>query len=126
VSILNDGRALGREGLDADFVGHWPPARFEKRFDVGNRFGVFVERFAEEFCNQVTRDIVRGRAKAASGNDKVGAAERFANGGFNVNGVIGYGDLTVDYITGICELAAEPLLVGVEDAAEHQLRAGVD
>jgi len=44
----------------------------------------------------------------------------------NILGAIADGELAADDIAAIGELAAEPLLVGVEDEPQHELAAGVN
>ena len=76
--------------------------------------------------NQIARQIVGSRAEAAGGDDQIRAAQRFANGGLDVVRRVRHGHLAGHDITEIGEAAAEPLLVRVEHATEHQFAAGVE
>ena len=76
--------------------------------------------------DEVARDVVRGRAESTGGDDKIGAGQCFTHGLFDVAAGIGYGNLAGHDISQIGQAAAEPLLVGVENAPEHQLATGID
>ena len=81
---------------------------------------------AEQLGDQIAREVVGSRAESAGDEDDVRAAKTFANGLLDGGAFIGDGDLAGDSVTGVGELAAEPLLMRVEDEAEHQFAAGID
>ncbi len=49
-------------------------------------------------------------------------AYRVLNGG---RGIV-HGHLAIDHVTAVRQLAAQPLLVGIQHPAQHQFAAGVD
>ncbi|MCZ7641197.1 MAG: hypothetical protein M5U12_37195 [Verrucomicrobia bacterium] len=87
---------------------------------------VFPQGPAEEFGDGVSREVIRGRAQAAGGDDQVGPSQRVTHGLLNGGRAIRDGHLALDHVAGIGKLAAEPLLVGVQDAAQHQFAPRIE
>ena len=94
--------------------------------DVRQHRRVLPQLLPEQLRHQIPRQVIRGRAQAAGRDDEVGARERLADGLLDVAAGIRHRDLPGDDVAQVRQLAAEPLLVGIEHAPQHQLAAGVD
>lgn len=80
----------------------------------------------KEFGDQVPGAIVRSWAQATSGYDEIGARHRVTNCRLYGGGGVIDCDLARDSVSPLRKLAAEPLLMRVEDVTEHQFASGVD
>ena len=87
---------------------------------------IFDEFFAQHFCDQLARDVVRRRPQPASGDDQVRATQRFAHGGLNLAARIRDRDLPRHNVSHICEPTAQPLLMRIEHTTQHQLATCID
>ena len=87
---------------------------------------IFVQFFAEQLSDKIAGDVIRGWAKTAGGDDKVGARQRFPRGLLDIGAGVRDRDLPGDDITEVGEAAAKPLLMRVENTPEHEFTAGVD
>ena len=85
-----------------------------------------VKRLGQHPGDPFPRDVVRGRAEAAGGNYEVRPAKRDLYRLANRLRRIRHRLLSCQDVAGIGQGLAQPLLVGVEDAAKQQLRAGID
>ena len=85
-----------------------------------------VKRLGQHLGNPFPRDVVRGRAEAAGGDYEVRPAKRDLYRLANRLRSIRHRLLSCQDVAGIGQGLAQPLLVGVEDAAKQQLRAGID
>lgn len=112
--------------MDAGFGGHRTIANGEEFFDMRNDFGIFNEAFSEKGGDLIAGDVVGSWAEAAGGDDEIGGGKRIGNRANNVFGAIADRHLAANGVAAIRELAAEPLLVGVENEPEHEFAAGVD
>ena len=126
VAVLQHESAFGYACLHKCADGHGAIALLEETFDVRGDARVFVQGFAKQFGDEIARDVIRRGAEAAGADDEVGVIGGLTDGVLDGAAFIGDGHLALDEVAAIGELAAEPLLVGIEDAAEHQLGAGVD
>ena len=124
--VLENGRAIRNERLHPRRFRHrtFPPR--EERFDARENFWIRTQRPIEKFSDQVAGTIVGSRTESAGSNYEDGTRERFANGGLNIRRSVVNGNLASDDVTAFRKFTAKPLLVRIEDVAEHQLAAGVD
>ncbi|MDB6124925.1 MAG: hypothetical protein JWQ71_3918 [Pedosphaera sp.] len=126
VGIVEDERAFGNLSLDGGADGHGAAALGKEGFETSDYGRVFMQAFAEETGDEIAGDVVGSGAEAAGYDDEIGAGKGFTDGGLNGVAGISNGNLAGGGVAGVGELAADPLLMGVEDEAEHQLAAGVD
>ena len=91
-------RAFGNQGLHARSLRHGPPAALEEMPDVREHRGVLAQLPAQQLRNQVPRQVIRGRPKAAGGDDEVGARQRLAHGLLDVAAGVRHRDLAGDKI----------------------------
>ena len=126
VGIGEDGGAFGDHGLDLDIGGHGTAARGKELFDPGEGGRVEDQFAAEGMGGKLAGEVVAGGAEAAGDEDEIGTAQRLAEGGLDARAVVGDAHLAGDFVAEVGELAAKPLLVGVEDAPDQEFGAGVD
>ena len=94
--------------------------------DVRQHVRVRRQRAAEHLGDEVARDVVRSRPQSACCQHQISAGEGLARGGLDGCGVIRDADLPGDFVAAIGQLAANPLLVRIENAPQKQFAAGVD
>ena len=80
---------------------------------------VFFELSAEQLRDRFPRQVVRGRSQSSGGDDQIGARKRFANRLCDVRRGICDGDLASNQVAPVRELTANPLLMGIQNAALH-------
>ena len=98
----------------------------ETIFDVREDFRFLNQFFPEQFRDQLAGEIVGSRTKAAGGDDQIRAAQRFAHGLLDFVSRVRDRHLSRDDVAEVRQPAAEPLLMRVQHASQHQFAAGVD
>ncbi len=126
VRIWQHDRPFGNLRLHACPKWHGALSRKKILFDVPNNGGVFMKFFPKQSSNEIARNVVRGGAKAASGDDEVRSGQRFTHDRFDITASVSHGDLTRHDVTEVREPPAEPLLMRIEHATEHEFAARVD
>ena len=114
------------QGLHLDAFRHIPLPALEETPDMCQHRRVFPQRLPQQLRYQIPRQVIRSRAQAAGRDNQIGTRKRLPDGLLDVTARIRHRDLPGDDVAEVGEPAAEPLLVRVEDAPEHQLAAGVD
>ena len=108
------------------FVRNLPVPSGKDTADVLEDRQVGVQRKSKHLGDQVPRHVVGGGPESTGRDDQIGPAEALGDGLADSDRGVGHGDLAGDGEAGIGKAATEPLLMGVQDAAQHQLGAGID
>jgi hypothetical protein len=118
-------RAFGNKCFHGRFRRARTTAFGEKFFDVRQHLRIRDQLFAEQFRDEVTREVIRSRAESAGRDHQIRTTQSFAHGLLDLAAGIGHGDLPRDNVAEVGEAPAKPLLVRVQDAAQHQFAAGI-
>jgi hypothetical protein len=103
-----------------------PFANFKELLNLRKYRSIPIEWPAQKLRDHLPGTIIARRPKTSGSHNEIGAPDRF---GYDVrNGAGGIIDrhLALDEVSVIAELAAEPLLMRIQDPSKHQFRARID
>ena len=126
VGVHQDERVTRHLRLDLGALRHGAFPRSEEVGDAPEHLVIPDQFHAKQGGDKVARAVVAGGSESTGDDDQISAGQGFAHRFLDRRGFVRNGGLTGHGVAKIGELAAEPLLVGVEHAAQHQLAAGVD
>ena len=126
VGIGQDHGALRHEGLHGRARRHGTVASGEERGQFGEDGGILAKRSTQQASDLFPGEVIGRGSQSARGDNPIGASQGFGDRLFDDGGVIRNGYLALNGIAGIGQLAADPLLMSIENPPEQEFAAGGD
>ena len=101
-------------------------ARGKEMSDAGEGGRVADQLSAEDLRDNIAGEVVAGGAETAGDDDQFRPCQGLAESVPDLQGVVRDTNLAGNFAAQVGKLAAKPLLVGVEDAADQEFGAGID